>query len=83
MPVSPGVLAALRYLLASPLEKCFSFSLSPDGLKELGYVAEAFLLAQLQRGFKTLDFYHTLAVEPASFPGGETPSPRSEEKADG
>ena len=30
-------------------------------LTELSRAAEAFLLAQLQRGFRTLDFYHSLS----------------------
>lgn len=85
VPVAPGVLAALRYLLASPLEKCFSFSLPAEGLRELAQVTEAFLLAQLQRGFKTLDFYHTLALETpletVSAAGGSVPSPHEEKKS--
>ncbi len=60
LPVSPGALSALRHIVYAPLEKCFSFSLSPEGLAALSQLCERFLLAQVDRGFKTLDFYHTL-----------------------
>ena len=56
--VSSGVLTALRHVVTAPVEKCFAFSLSDDGLTQLETVCEKFLLAQVDRGFKTLDFYH-------------------------
>ena len=58
-PVGGNVLAAMRHILYSPLDKAFSFSMTADGLKALANASEAFLLAQLGRGFHTLDFYHT------------------------
>lgn len=60
VPVSAGVLAAMRHIAYGPLEKCFSFSLSEEGLQALSRLCERFLLAQVDRGFKTLDFYHSL-----------------------
>ncbi len=60
VPLSAGVLAAMRHIVYAPLEKCFAFSLSDEGLTQLAYVCERFLLAQVDRGFKTLDFYHSL-----------------------
>lgn len=60
VPLSAGVLAALRHIVYAPLEKCFSFSLSEDGLNSLSRLCERFLLAQVDRGFRTLEFYHSL-----------------------
>ena len=60
LPVSVTVLAAMRHILSGPFEKCYSFTLPEDGLTGLAQVSEAFLLAQLGRGFNSLDFYHTL-----------------------
>ena len=60
LPLSPGVLAAMRHVVYGPLEKCFSFTLSEEGLQSLAAVTERFLLAQVDRGFSTLSFYHTL-----------------------
>ncbi len=58
--VSAGVLAALRHILYGEFERCFAFSLPPADGAALATLMERFLLAQLQRSFKTLDFYHTL-----------------------
>ncbi len=62
LPITAGVLSALRHIVYAPIDKCFSFSLSDEGLQTLSCVCERFLLAQLDRGFKTLDFYHSLGV---------------------
>jgi DNA repair protein recO len=59
--LAPGTLAAMRHVLYAPPEKGFSFTLSEEGMGELSRAAEAFLLAQLQRGFRTLEFYHSVA----------------------
>lgn len=58
--VSPSVLAALRHILRSPLEKSFRFTLPEAELCALAEVTEAFLLAQTGRRFHTLEFFHTL-----------------------
>ena len=39
----------------------FSFALGEEGLRQLGRVSERFLTTQLDRGFRTLDFYKNLA----------------------
>lgn len=58
--VSGGVLAALRHILYGDFERCFAFSLPAADTADLATLMERFLLAQLQRSFKTLDFYHSL-----------------------
>ena len=62
VPMSSSVLAAVRYALTAPDPKIFSFALK-DREEEIafGRVAEAFLLNQIERGFATLDFYHSVA----------------------
>lgn len=60
LALSPTVLAALRHVVYAPLEKVFSFAIPEDQYPVLEQVSETFLLSQLDRGFKTLDFYHTL-----------------------
>ena len=59
MLVGGNVLAAMRHILYSPLEKSFSFTMTAEGMSSLAAACEAFLLTQLNRGFHTLDFYHT------------------------
>lgn len=61
-PLSPSVLAAMRHIVYTPLEKCFFFALPPAEGQALAEVCEPFLLAQLGRGFHTLDFYHALSA---------------------
>ena len=60
MPVSAGVLEAMRYITECDSRKIFSFGLPPDAMQQLGDVAESYLTAQLERGFSTLDFYKSL-----------------------
>lgn len=59
--LSPATLDAMHFILANPVEKIFGFSLGEDSLKQLSHLTESFLLCQLNRGFKTLDFYHSMA----------------------
>lgn len=60
LPISRGVLAAMRHVVYAPFEKCFAFTLSQEELRELATLSERFLLAQVDRSFNTLEFYHTL-----------------------
>lgn len=58
--VSAGVLAALRHLLYGPFERCFAFALPAADTALLATLTERFLLAQVGKTYKTLEFYHTL-----------------------
>ena len=62
LPLSPDCLAALRHITYGDPKRLFSFRLSPGGLEQLSGAAEAYLLTQLERGFRTLDFYKELAA---------------------
>lgn len=55
-----GALTGLRHIVYSEFAKLFSFSLSSEGAKELEEASEQYVLCTLQRGFNTLDFYHTV-----------------------
>lgn len=61
-PLSAGAIAAVRHAVNASAEKCCAFSLPEPSLSYFADAAEAFLKAQLNRGFKTLDFYHTIEV---------------------
>lgn len=60
-PMTDATLAAVRYAVTAPDKKIFSFALS-DPEEELYFsrVAETYLLHHLERGFDTLDFYHSV-----------------------
>ena len=62
MPVSQGVLDAMRYICACDSRKLFSFSVSMETLENLSYITESYLSTQLERGFSTLDFYKSLLI---------------------
>ena len=60
LPISASVLTAMRHIVYAPLERSFAFSLPDAELAALCDVSEKLLLAQLGRGFNTLDFYHSI-----------------------
>lgn len=59
--LEPGVLAALRHTIYAPFEKVFSFELSPSGEKQLETASELYVRTQLERDFKTLEFYRRIS----------------------
>ena len=63
MPISPGVLEAMRYITQCESHKIFSFQLPPEAMGQLADVTESYLTAQLERGFSTLDFYKSLFLK--------------------
>ncbi len=63
LPLHEGTLAALRYVVSCDQKRLFSFHLGEQGMKELADIAETYLLARLERGFFTLDFYKSLKIE--------------------
>ena len=62
LPVSPGSLAAMRYLVSCDAKRLFAFRLEGRAAKELCDLAETYLQTQLERGFYTLDFYKSLLM---------------------
>ena len=64
MPVTPGILDAMRYICSCDSKKLFSFSASAETLEALSYITESYLSTQLERGFSTLDFYKSLLFIP-------------------
>ena len=53
-------LAALRYVLYGDPRRLYSFSLPPEGLRALNHAADAYVSAQLERSFRTLDYYKSI-----------------------
>ena len=62
MPVTPGVLDAMRYICFCDSRRLFSFSASQETLEMLSYITESYLSTQLERGFSSLDFYKSLLI---------------------
>lgn len=59
--VTASVLAAMRHICYSDFVKLFNFTLSDEALECLSVLTEAYLKAHIQKNFKTLDFYKSLA----------------------
>jgi DNA repair protein RecO (recombination protein O) len=61
LPLTPEVLAALRYAMGAPLERVFSFGLADrEAVTAFESCAERYLLSHLGHGFETLEFYRTM-----------------------
>ena len=61
LAVAPGVLTALRHTIYAEFKKLFSFSLQPEGLRQLSMISETYLLHVVGRRLQTLEFYHQMA----------------------
>ena len=62
MPVTAGMLEAMRYICLCDPKKLFSFQIGEENLEKLSALTEAYLTTQLERGFSTLDFYKSLWI---------------------
>lgn len=55
-----GVINALRHICTADDRSLFSFKMPDSSLKILSEISERFLLSQVERRFKTLEFYKTV-----------------------
>ena len=69
-PLSAVSLAAMRHVVYGDPKRLFSFPMDREGMAKMSAACEDFLLVQLDRGFRTLDFYKQLC--PPGAPGGCT-----------
>jgi len=60
--LSRGALNALRYIVGCDAKRLFSFTLGDAALRELSAASEGYLLAHLDRNFRTLDYYKGILV---------------------
>ena len=60
MPVTPGMLAAMRYIAYCDASRILAFDVSEDTEIRLSELTEVYLSTQLERGFRTLDYYKSL-----------------------
>lgn len=60
MPLTAAGLAALRHVLYCDSRRLYGFTLEPTALRKLDHAGEAFAASQLERSFRTLDYYKSL-----------------------
>ena len=63
MPISGGVLDAMRYICTCDKQSLFSFQIGEDTENCLSQLSEGYLCTQLERGFSALDFYKSLFID--------------------
>lgn len=61
-PLSAGAVAAARHAVLGEAKRLYAFSLPQEELKQLSCAAERYALTQLERGFRTLEFYRSLQM---------------------
>lgn len=60
MPLTPGVLEAMRFIAFCGPKRILGFEAGAVTLKMLSQITEIYLTTQLEQGFSTLDFYKSL-----------------------
>ena len=62
MPVTAGILHAMRYIVTCDSKRLFGFQIGPSNAQALSQLTEAYLSTQLEQSFSTLDFYKSLYI---------------------
>lgn len=62
LPLSAAARDAMRYVAAAPAKKIFAFSLPPEAERQFCTLCEGYLLAQLERGFRSLEYWKRLRL---------------------
>ncbi len=60
LPMDAASLAALRHIIAAPPKRAFSFALADESRARLSLVGETFVRRQLDRGFRSLDYWKSV-----------------------
>lgn len=63
MPLGAGGLAAMRHIVYGDPKRLYAFRLPEEELRWAGHAAEAYVAAQLERGFRTLEFYKQVKTD--------------------
>ena len=61
LPLCGASLEAMRFVCAAPAKKIYSFSLDDAAAERFSRVCEEYALSQLDRGFKTLDYWKSVS----------------------
>lgn len=61
LPMTREIMMAINYVINSPLQKIFSFKLQNEkDIHDFSHAGEIYLQNHLERGFETLNFYHSI-----------------------
>lgn len=62
LPLDAAVRDAMRYVASAPAKKVFSFSIPSEAERQFRAICEGYLLAQLERGFRSLEYWKSLKL---------------------
>ena len=62
LPITPGVLDAMRYTVSCEDKRVFSFKIGEITANDLTNITEAYLTMQLEQSFTSLDFFKSLYI---------------------
>ena len=62
LPLCQASLAAMRHVCAADAKKIYSFTLDAPSSARFSAACEEYVLAQLDRGFKTLDYWKSVNI---------------------
>lgn len=62
IPVTPGIIDAMRYIAFCEDKRLFSFKISNEAIIQLSQLTELYLTTQLEHSFSTLNFYKSLLI---------------------
>jgi DNA repair protein RecO (recombination protein O) len=60
LPLTAAILGGLRYVVEAPPKRIFSFTVPDEELCDFGRTTEKYLLNQMERSFRTLEFYKSI-----------------------
>lgn len=60
IPLSPTLLYSMRHIVFSPVDKIYKIDVKSDDLKTLSAITEKYLLKQIDRGFRSLEYYYSV-----------------------
>lgn len=60
LPLDPGALAAMRHVVGAEQKRMLAFELAGGSAERFARACESFARVQLERDFRTLDFYNSL-----------------------
>ncbi len=58
--LTPSLLYTMRHIVFSPVDKIYRIDVNADDIKTLSVVTEKYILKQLDRGFRSLDYYYSV-----------------------
>ena len=60
LPLSPSALYAAQYIISSPIEKLYTFNVSPEVLRQLQKMMEHYIREHIDKEFKSLEILNIM-----------------------